>query len=165
MEFALRWGLRDGRQRVRLLREYATKRGGFGELAGSGSWGWRVRFAMCRKALGCTSDEWLDVDGRDFSWVWQGLRCGVNGDIAGGDGRQRGQPVMSRVNKGVSVALYCADPKTIVFYAMDESLPTTRSQRDSGPMVLRANVRVRAMAFDLESMPSGVVSKTIRAGS
>jgi Chitobiase/beta-hexosaminidase C-terminal domain len=66
---------------------------------------------------------------------------------------------------GVRVVLYDADPKAIVFYTMDGSLPTAGSQRYVGPIAVGSKVRVRAMAFDLEEMPSGVVSKTFRVKS
>jgi hypothetical protein len=75
------------------------------------------------------------------------------------------RPVISKVKGGVSVVLYDADPKAIVFYTMDGSLPTLRSQRYAGPIMVSSKVRVRAMAFDLADMPSGVVSKTIRVKS
>jgi hypothetical protein len=66
---------------------------------------------------------------------------------------------------GVKVVLYDADPKAIVFYTMDGSLPTAGSQRYVGPIAVGSKVKVRAMAFDLEEMPSGVVSKTFRVKS
>ncbi|HSY34211.1 MAG TPA: chitobiase/beta-hexosaminidase C-terminal domain-containing protein [Acidobacteriaceae bacterium] len=72
------------------------------------------------------------------------------------------RPVIVKLKGGVSVVLYDADPKAIVFYTTDGSLPTFQSQRYAGPIVVSAKVRVRAMAFDLAEMPSGVVSKTIR---
>jgi len=75
------------------------------------------------------------------------------------------RPVISQLKGGVSVALYDIDPRAIVFFTMDGSLPTLRSQRYSGPIAVGSKVRVRAMAFDLEDMPSGVVSKTVRARS
>jgi hypothetical protein len=75
------------------------------------------------------------------------------------------RPVISKLKDGVSVAVYDLDPKAIVFYTTDGSLPTLRSQRYSGPIMVSSKVRVRAMAFDLEEMPSGVVSKTVRVKS
>ncbi len=75
------------------------------------------------------------------------------------------RPKIAKVKGGVSVILYDADPKAIVFYTTDGSVPTPRSQRYAGPIVLSSKVKVRAMAFDLEDMPSGVVSKTIRVKS
>jgi type II secretory pathway pseudopilin PulG len=75
------------------------------------------------------------------------------------------RPVIFKLKGGVSVALYDVDPKAIVFFTTDGSSPTLRSQRYSGPIVVGSKVRVRAMAFDLEDMPSGVVSKTVRARS
>jgi hypothetical protein len=66
---------------------------------------------------------------------------------------------------GVSVVLYDADPRAIVFYTTDGSLPTPGSQRYAGPIVVGSKLKVRAMAFDLEEMPSGVVSKTFRVKS
>ena len=65
----------------------------------------------------------------------------------------------------VKVVLYDADPKAIVFYTTDGSVPTPGSQRYAGPIAVSAKVKVRAMAFDLEAMPSGVVSKTFRVKS
>jgi hypothetical protein len=75
------------------------------------------------------------------------------------------RPVISKLKGGVSVALYDADPKAIVFYTVDGTLPTVRSLRYAGPIVVSSKVKVRAMAFDLADMPSGVVSKTFRVRS
>jgi hypothetical protein len=75
------------------------------------------------------------------------------------------RPVIAKLKGGVSVAVYDADPKAIVFYTTDGSLPTLRSQRYSRPILVSSKVKVRAMAFDLEDMPSGVVSKTVRVKS
>ncbi len=75
------------------------------------------------------------------------------------------RPKIAKVKGGVSVVVYDADPKAIVFYTTDGSAPTPRSQRYAGPIVLSSKVKVRAMAFDLEDMPSGVVSKTFRVKS
>ncbi len=75
------------------------------------------------------------------------------------------RPVISKLKDGVRIALYDADPKVIMFYTMDGSLPTLRSQRYAGPIMVNSKVRIRAMAFDLAEMPSGVVSKTIRVKS
>jgi hypothetical protein len=72
------------------------------------------------------------------------------------------RPVISQLKGGVSVALYDIDPKAIVFFTKNGSLPTVRSPRYLGPIVVGSKVRVRAMAFDLEDMPSGVVSKTFK---
>jgi Chitobiase/beta-hexosaminidase C-terminal domain len=66
---------------------------------------------------------------------------------------------------GVRVVLHDTDPKAIVFYTTDGSVPTAGSQRYVGPIAVGSKVRVRAMAFDLEEMPSGVVSKTFRVKS
>jgi adenylate kinase len=75
------------------------------------------------------------------------------------------RPVIAKLKGGVSVVLQDADPKAIVFYTIDGSLPTARSLRYVEPIVVGSKVKVRAMAFDLEDMPSAVVSKTIRAKS
>jgi hypothetical protein len=79
------------------------------------------------------------------------------------------QPMISpgggSFKSGVNVVLYDADPKAIVFYTTDGSLPTPGSQRYAGPIAVSSRLRVRAMAFDLEDMPSGVVSKTFRVKS
>jgi len=75
------------------------------------------------------------------------------------------RPMISKLKGGVSVALYDADPRAIVFYTTDGSTPTVRSLRYVGPILVSSKVRVRAIAFDLEDMPSGVVSKTIRLKS
>jgi hypothetical protein len=74
-------------------------------------------------------------------------------------------PVIVKLKGEVSVVLQDADPKAIVFYTIDGSTPTLRSLRYVGPIVVSSKVKVRAMAFDLEDMPSGVVSKTIRKKS
>jgi hypothetical protein len=66
---------------------------------------------------------------------------------------------------GVKVVLYDVDPRAIVFYTVDGSVPTAGSQRYVGPIAVGSKVKVRAMAFDLEEMPSGVVSKTFRVKS
>jgi hypothetical protein len=66
---------------------------------------------------------------------------------------------------GVKVVVYDADPKAIVFYTTDGSAPSPRSLRYGGPIAVSSKVKVRAMAFDLEEMPSGVVSKTFRVKS
>jgi guanyl-specific ribonuclease Sa len=75
------------------------------------------------------------------------------------------RPVIVKLKGGISVVLYDADPKAIVFYTTDGSLPTLRSQRYAGPIFVSSKVMVRAMAFDLADMPSGVVSKTFRVRS
>jgi len=75
------------------------------------------------------------------------------------------RPVISKFKGGVSVVLYDADPKAIVFYTTDGSIPTLRSLRYAGLIMVSSKVRVRAIAFDLAEMPSGVVSKTIRVKS
>ncbi len=75
------------------------------------------------------------------------------------------RPVIVKLKGGVSVVLHDADPKAILFYTIDGSLPTVRSLRYVGPIVVSSKVKVRAMAFDLEDLPSGVVSKTIRVKS
>jgi len=75
------------------------------------------------------------------------------------------RPVIVKLKDGVSVVLQDVDPKAIVFYTVDGSVPTPGSQRYVGPIVVGSRVKVRAMAFDLEEMPSGVVSKTIRVKS
>src|ERR1700735_4632348 len=75
------------------------------------------------------------------------------------------RPVIVKLKGGISVILYDADPEAIVFYTTDGSLPTLRSLRYAGPIVVSSKVRVRAMAFDLADMPSGVVSKTFRVKS
>jgi hypothetical protein len=78
-------------------------------------------------------------------------------------------PAGGRFKGSVKVAIQDADPKAIVFYTTDGSVPTPRSQRYAAPIVVSAsNVMrrtVRAMAFDLEAMPSGVVSKTFKMTS
>jgi Chitobiase/beta-hexosaminidase C-terminal domain len=75
------------------------------------------------------------------------------------------RPSIKKLKGGVSVVLQDADPKAIVFYTVDGSLPTVQSLRYAGPIVVESKVKVRAMAFDLEDLPSGVVSKTIRVKS
>ena len=65
----------------------------------------------------------------------------------------------------VKVVLHDADPKAIVFYTTDGSVPTPRSPRYAGPIAVSSRLKVRAMAFDLEEMPSAVVSKTFRVNS
>ena len=75
------------------------------------------------------------------------------------------RPVIVKLKGGVSVVLQDADPKAIVFYTIDGSTPTLRSLRYVGPIVVGSKVKVRAMAFDLEDMPSRVVSKTVRTKS
>jgi len=66
---------------------------------------------------------------------------------------------------GVKVVLHDDDPKAIVFYTTDGSVPTPRSPRYAGPIAVSSRLKVRAMAFDLEEMPSAVVSKTFRVNS
>jgi len=75
------------------------------------------------------------------------------------------KPAIVKLKDGVSVVLQDADPKAIVFYTIDGSTPALRSLRYAGPIVVSSKMKVRAMAFDLEDMPSGVVSKTIRVKS
>lgn len=83
------------------------------------------------------------------------------------------QPMISpgggRFKGSVRIAIQDADPKAIVFYTTDGSVPTPGSHRYVGPIVVSAsNVAkrtVRAMAFDLEGMPSGVVSRTFKVRS
>lgn len=83
------------------------------------------------------------------------------------------QPMISpgggRFKGSVKVAIQDADPRAIVFYTTDGSVPTPRSQRYAAPIVVSASNMakrtVRAMAFDLEAMPSGVVSKTFKVTS
>lgn len=83
------------------------------------------------------------------------------------------QPMISpgggRFKGSVKVAIQDTDPRAIVFYTMDGAVPTPRSLRYAGPIVVSASnvakTKVRAMAFDLEGMPSGVVSKTFKVRS
>jgi hypothetical protein len=63
---------------------------------------------------------------------------------------------------GVKVVLHDADPKAIVFYTTDGSVPTPGSQRYVGPIAVSSKLKVRALAFDLEELPSGLVSKTFK---
>ena len=65
----------------------------------------------------------------------------------------------------VQVTLADSDAAAVVFYTTDEKKPTTSSARYVGPIVVGSTLKVRAMAFDLEEMPSGVVSKTFRVKS
>jgi hypothetical protein len=78
-------------------------------------------------------------------------------------------PGGGRFKGNVKVAIQDADPRAIVFYTTDGSVPTPRSQRYAAPIVVSASSvekrTVRAMAFDLEAMPSGVVSKTFKVTS
>lgn len=78
-------------------------------------------------------------------------------------------PGGGRFKGTVKVAIQDADPKAFVFYTTDGSVPTPRSLRYAGPIVVSASSMarrtVRAMAFDLEAMPSGVVSKTFKMAS
>jgi hypothetical protein len=75
-------------------------------------------------------------------------------------------PDGGRFKGSVQVAIRDADSRAIVFYTTDGSMPTPRSRRYAGPIVVSgasaAKMQVRAMAFDLEEMPSGVVSKTFK---
>ena len=75
-------------------------------------------------------------------------------------------PAGGRFKGTVKVVIQDADPRAIVFYTTDGSMPTPRSRRYAGPIVVSgasaAKMQVRAMAFDLEEMPSGVVSKTFK---
>jgi hypothetical protein len=75
------------------------------------------------------------------------------------------RPVFAKLKGGMSVVLYDADPNAILFYTIDGSTPTPRSLRYAGPILVSSKVKVRAMAFDLADMPSGVVSKTFRVRS
>jgi type II secretory pathway pseudopilin PulG len=78
-------------------------------------------------------------------------------------------PGGGRFKGNVKVAIQDADPRAIVFYTTDGSVPTPRSQRYVAPIVVNASSMakrtVKAMAFDLEAMPSGVVSKTFKVTS
>ena len=65
----------------------------------------------------------------------------------------------------VQVMLADSDAAAVVFYTTDGKKPTTSSARYVGPIAVGSTLKVRAMAFDLEEMPSGVVSKTFRVKS
>jgi hypothetical protein len=65
----------------------------------------------------------------------------------------------------VQVTLADSDAAAVVFYTTDGKKPTTSSARYVGPIAVGSTLKVRAMAFDLEEMPSGVVSKTFRMKS
>ena len=74
-------------------------------------------------------------------------------------------PGGGRFTGSVQVVIADADPRAIVFYTTDGSTPTLRSQRYVGPIVVSEKTRVRALAFDLDRMPSGIVVKTFKVTS
>jgi hypothetical protein len=96
------------------------------------------------------------IDSNNFNYAKPPLPMTPRPMISPGGGRFKGD---------VKVAIQDADPKAIVFYTTDGSVPTPGSQRYVGPIVVSSKVKVRAMAFDLEEMPSGVVSKTFKVTS
>jgi hypothetical protein len=67
----------------------------------------------------------------------------------------------------VQVTIADSDGAAAVFYTTDGTKPTTSSARYAGPVVVRAagktaKTKVQALAFDVDRLPSGVVSKTFK---
>jgi hypothetical protein len=67
----------------------------------------------------------------------------------------------------VQVMIADSDGAAVVFYTMDGTKPTTSSSRYAGPIVVTASgktakTKVRALAFDVNMQPSGVVSRTFK---
>jgi len=62
----------------------------------------------------------------------------------------------------VQVSITDSDAVAVVFYTTDGTKPTTSSARYSGPITVSAKEKVQALAFDVNSRPSGVVSKTFK---
>ncbi len=67
----------------------------------------------------------------------------------------------------VQVTITDSDSAAVVFYTTDGKKPTTSSARYEGPIMVSASgkslkTKVRALAFDVNMQPSGVVSKTFK---
>lgn len=62
----------------------------------------------------------------------------------------------------VQVTITDADAQAVVFYTTNGAKPTTSSARYAGPITVNAKEKVQALAFDLNELPSGVVSKTFK---
>jgi hypothetical protein len=62
----------------------------------------------------------------------------------------------------VQVSITDSDAAAAVFYTTDGTKPTTSSARYNGPITVSAKEKVQALAFDVNSRPSGVVSKTFK---
>ena len=65
----------------------------------------------------------------------------------------------------VQVTLADSDAKALVFYTTNGAKPTAGSARYAGPIAVAGKTKVRAMALDLDEMPSGVVAKTFKVKS
>ncbi len=62
----------------------------------------------------------------------------------------------------VQVTITDVDAQAVVFYTTNGAKPTTSSARYAGPITVSAKEKVQALAFDVNSRPSGVVSKTFK---
>jgi hypothetical protein len=67
----------------------------------------------------------------------------------------------------VQVTIVDSDGAAAVFYTTDGTKPTTSSARYAGAVVVRASgktakTKMQALAFDVNRLPSGVVSKTFK---
>jgi hypothetical protein len=71
-------------------------------------------------------------------------------------------PAGGKVVAGTQVTLSDADAKAVMFYTTDGTAPTLSSARYSGPLVVTAKEKVRAVAFDASAQPSGVMSKSFK---
>jgi len=63
---------------------------------------------------------------------------------------------------GIQVILKDSDAAAVLFYTTDGKRPTTSSPRYAEPLMVTAKTKVRAVAFDVNMQPSGVVSKTFK---
>lgn len=65
----------------------------------------------------------------------------------------------------VKVTIADSDTQALVFYTTDGKKPTPNSQRYAGPIAVNAKEKIQALAFDLNELPSGVVSKKFKVKS
>lgn len=64
-----------------------------------------------------------------------------------------------------AVSIQDADQNAVLFYTTDGRKPTTSSIRYAGPVAIHGKVKVEALAFDVNEMPSSVATKTFVAAN
>ena len=74
-------------------------------------------------------------------------------------------PAGGKIVAGSVVTISDPDAAAAVFYTTDGAKPTLASTRYAGPIAIAGKEKVRALAFDVNEQPSGVVTKTFNVKS
>lgn len=67
----------------------------------------------------------------------------------------------STFTDSVTVQISAAQPTDVIYYTLDERVPTASSTRYTGPLTINASTQVRAIAIGANGKPSTVVSSTL----